>query len=236
VGPSTDELTTEDLRADIARRRDDMGDTLEAIGDRVSPNRIVERRKAGVRYRLTSMKESVMGSPDFDTRGRAHDLRDAASEKVSSAGDTAKEKLSDAGDAARDAASKVAEAPEMVRRQTAGNPLAAGIIAFGAGMLAATLIPETEPEHRAVQRVQPRLEEAAREVRGVGEQVAEQAKESAQRAAEDLKETAQDAAQSVKERAQEAGQEVADDAKQGAQAVKDDATAPPPGVPNGHQA
>ena len=35
----------EELRHDIERRRDDLGETIDAIGDRVSPGRIIERRR-----------------------------------------------------------------------------------------------------------------------------------------------------------------------------------------------
>ena len=59
--------TTEgELRLDAQHQRERMGDTLEAIGDRLSPERIVERRKAAVGQRFRTMKEAVMGSPDYD--------------------------------------------------------------------------------------------------------------------------------------------------------------------------
>ena len=56
------------------------------------------------------------------------------SDKASQVGDKAGEKAHDVADSVRGA-------PQAVAQQTQGNPLAAGIIAFGVGMLAATLIP-----------------------------------------------------------------------------------------------
>ena len=54
--------TTEDqLRHEAEMQRERMGDTLEAIGDRLSQERMVERRKAAVSQTFRSMKESVMG-------------------------------------------------------------------------------------------------------------------------------------------------------------------------------
>ena len=61
--------TEDELRRDAQHHREQMGDTLEAIGDRLSPERIVERRKAAVGQRLRSVKEAVMGSPDYDEHG-----------------------------------------------------------------------------------------------------------------------------------------------------------------------
>ena len=37
--------TAEELKQDIADTRDNLSDTLDAIGDRVSPGRVIERRK-----------------------------------------------------------------------------------------------------------------------------------------------------------------------------------------------
>jgi hypothetical protein len=48
--------------------------------------------------------------------------------------------------APREVTTTVREAPEAVARTTQGNPVAAGLIAFGAGLLAASLLPETDAE------------------------------------------------------------------------------------------
>ena len=37
--------TAEQLKEQIAGTRDDLSETLDAIGDRVSPGRVIERRK-----------------------------------------------------------------------------------------------------------------------------------------------------------------------------------------------
>ena len=78
--------TTEDqLRKQAEADRARMGETLEAIGDRLSPDRMMERRKAAVKYRFRRIRESVMGSPGYDepatqrVRERASGLADSAS-------------------------------------------------------------------------------------------------------------------------------------------------------------
>ncbi|WIX84268.1 hypothetical protein QRX50_19710 [Amycolatopsis carbonis] len=52
--------------------------------------------------------------------------------------------------AAASAAETLGETPKPVRRGTEGNPLAAGLIAFGAGWLVASLLPGTEREREVV--------------------------------------------------------------------------------------
>ena len=54
--------STEELRREIEYTRDDLGQTLDAIGDRVSPGRIVERRKNRVVNGLSSVRDRVMGT------------------------------------------------------------------------------------------------------------------------------------------------------------------------------
>ena len=55
------ERTTE-LRSEIKDTRERLGDTLDAIGDRVSPGRIVERRKNQARQWIDTMRDRVMGA------------------------------------------------------------------------------------------------------------------------------------------------------------------------------
>ena len=50
------------------------------------------------------------------------------------------------------------------RRAAEGNPLAMGLVAFGAGLVAATIFPATRAERDIAERAQPALEKAA--VRG----------------------------------------------------------------------
>jgi glutamate synthase domain-containing protein 1 len=120
---------------------------------------------------------------------------------------------SSAGDAARGAADRIQRAPDALAEQTRGNPLAAGLIAFGAGMLVATAFPRTRAEERVVDSAAPAFETAKQELREGGRELATGAKEHAQ-----------EAAQHVSESASEAGREVADHAKASAGKVTDPAS------------
>ena len=54
--------SAEELRRGIAETRDDLGTTVDAISDHVSPTRVIERRKEKFAARWHSTKESVMGN------------------------------------------------------------------------------------------------------------------------------------------------------------------------------
>jgi ElaB/YqjD/DUF883 family membrane-anchored ribosome-binding protein len=190
--------TAEELRGELAVERASIGADLEAIGDRVSPGRIVQRRRAATRQRFDGLRERVMGT--------AEDLRDAATTPVSGA--------------ASSVAGTMSGAPQAVRRTTGGNPLAAGLVAFGVGLVVATLLPETETEHRLTEKVQPQLEELASTAGQAAQDVVEAVKPAAEEAVQDMKQGAQDAVDHVKEQGTHAVSATADQATSSAQQAR----------------
>jgi ElaB/YqjD/DUF883 family membrane-anchored ribosome-binding protein len=167
----------------IEEQRTALGYHLDELGDKVSPRRMAERRKAAMRDRVSSIKERVMGTAS-DGSERVREMKD------------------DALEAGR-------RAPEAARQQVEGNPLAAGLLAFAAGLVVAALLPETEKEQELARSVQPHLESAASEVGA-----------AAQESAEALKPVARDAAEHVKEQTQRSGEAVQRDAKETAQSLR----------------
>jgi len=55
------------VRSEIDDTRDHLGRTVEAIGDRVLPGRIIERRKETTARSLRGLRDRIMGT--------AHDTR-----------------------------------------------------------------------------------------------------------------------------------------------------------------
>lgn len=122
---------------------------------------------------------------------------------VHSAGGSASSHLSDAGSA-------VADAPHQVKAKAQGNPMAAGLIAFGAGLLVSSLIPASQKEREAADALKSAAEPLKTELTEAAQHVAEGLKEPAQAAMENVKATATDAAQNVKGEGQAAVSDVKD--------------------------
>lgn len=192
--------TTEDqLRREAEWQRARMGDTLDAIGDRLSPERMMERRKAAVSQRFRSVKESVMGSPGY-REPVTERLRSQASSAVRSAGETV-----------QSAGERIQHAPQAAADQARGNPIAAGIVAFGAGALLATVLPKSQTEQRLVSEAKPQLQSAAEELKDAGRDVAGGAKEHAKDAIDEVKSAGSDATANVRDQVTESARNVRND-------------------------
>lgn len=203
--------TEEQLTRDIEARRAELSRDLDALTDKVSPAQMVERRKQATKSRLHGMKDKVMGSAQ-DTRAG-----------FSSAGSNATGAMSGAADSV---SSTTQGAVSTIEQKTEGNPLAAGLIAFGAGWLASSLLPASEKEAQAAQKLvetakdkgQPLVDEA----KSVGQEVGQNLKESATEAAEEVKASAQESAETVKQEGQSAAETVKQEGQSSAQTVRDD--------------
>jgi hypothetical protein len=211
------------IRQEIDQTQRELSADVDALTEKISPPRIVERRVQRTRAAVTNVKDKIMGSTS--------DAYQTAGSVTSSAGDSVSAKASAARDTAANAASSAADtvrsAPDAVRRRTEGNPLAAGLIAFGAGMLLSSLLPASQPEQQAATQVKDFATEQGRPVvqqlGEAGQQAAQELKESAQQHAEEVKETATDAASTVKGEAQSAASDVKGQAQESTSRVREQA-------------
>ena len=170
---------TQRMSRDIEGTRDDLSRNLDALSDKVSPSRMVERRVQRARGGLSRMRDKVMGS--------AQGVGDSASS---------------VGSTVSDAASSTAE---TVREKAEGNPLAAGLIAFGAGWLLSSMMPasqkETEMAGKLVDVAKEQGQPIAREAAQVGREMGGTLKEKATEAAQDVRSSAEDSAKHVADEA-----------------------------------
>lgn len=183
------------IRADIEATRARLGTNVDAVADKVTPSHIVQRQtdkvKENVKDAVFGVKEKVMGAADH-TAGNVH-----------SATGSAGAHLSDAGAA-------IGDAPTQVKTKTQGNPLAAGLIAFGAGLLVSSLIPASQKEREAADALKTAAEPLTTELTEAAKHVAEGLKEPAQAAMDNVKATAADATEHVKAESQGAVADVKD--------------------------
>jgi hypothetical protein len=171
------------IRADIEATRARLGTNVDAVADKVTPSHIVQRQsdkvKESVKDAVFGAKEKVMGAADH------------AAGNVHSATGSAGSHLGDAGSA-------IGDAPTQVKAKTQGNPLAAGLIAFGAGLLVSSLIPASQKEREAAEALKTAAEPLTTELTEAAKNLAEGLKEPAQSAMENVKATAADATEHVK--------------------------------------
>ena len=209
------------LKADLERSVLLWVTTFEAVGDRVSPGRMVERR----RFSRWAVLPEPAQSGDGDRRPRPLRGERPDPSAGSSIADTAGTAKDRAADVASTAVDKVTGAPSAATSATEGNPLAAGLIALGAGMLGPSLLPATQKEHHLVdQQVRPVLDEARTEAKSIAQDAAEHLKPAAQDAATTVRDEAQVAAQHVQGDAQVAKEHVQGDAQLAKENVRSDAT------------
>jgi len=200
------------IRREIEYTRSNLSSDVDALAYKVSPGRIVDDRKQRARSALENVRDKVMGSASdlgHHTRQGAH----AVGEHASSAASTVSDKANSAASTVSDAAQR---APHVIRQKSEGNPLAAGLIAFGVGWLASSLIPSTRREQQVASQVKAKAGEHA----GV---VKEKLGEVATELKEELREPAQHATQSVRSTAQDAVQAVRDDTRSAARDVQEHA-------------
>jgi hypothetical protein len=125
------------IRGEIHQTQRELSADVDALTEKVSPPRVLERRVRRTRTTMTDLRNRIMGS----TTSGASSTRDTIASTASGARNMVSSGASSAGET-------VSSAPEVVRRRTEGNPLAAGVIAFGAGWLLSSLIPPTTPEQK----------------------------------------------------------------------------------------
>ena len=209
------------IRGNIEVTQQNLSADVDALTEKLSPPKIVERRVQRTREAMTNVKDKIMGSTSdaYQTAGSATSgVGDHVGARASAARDTVAGTASSAVDTVR-------SAPDTARRSTQGNPLAAGLIAFGAGWLLSALLPASEPEQRVASQVKDFAAEQGRPVAEqlgqAGQQAAQELKESAQQRAEAVRETAADAASTVTGEAQSAASDVTDQAQQAAGRVRE---------------
>jgi Protein of unknown function (DUF3618) len=187
----------EQLKRNIEATRRNVGRDVDALTEKVSPGRVVGRRVDRARHGVHRLKEQVMGSAE-------------------SVGDTAGTAVSSVQDAGSKVGDAVGSAPDMARARTRGAPLAAGLIAFAAGWVAAAAFPTSTKEREVAQEAKDKAMDAAGPVK-------EQAAQLAQEVKENLQEPAQEAVEQVRQSASQAAGEVAGESRAAAQQVAGDA-------------
>ncbi|MCA4135195.1 DUF3618 domain-containing protein [Arthrobacter sp. M4] len=181
----------EALRADIEATRRRLSTDVDAVADKITPSHIVQRKMDRVRDAVFGARDDV----EHSARTAAHRAQGA---------------MSDVGDV-----------PQVVARKTQGSPIAAGLIAFGAGLLVSALFPPSEKEREAAQAVKEAAEPVTSSVSEAAHEVADHLREPAKEAAQNVRDSATESAQHVKAEGESAASEVRERAEVARDRVQD---------------
>ena len=179
------------IRTDIERTRRELGQDVDALADKVSPGKMAQRQTDKVRRAATRLKDRVMGT--------ASDVVDSTQDAVGHAGEA------------------VADAPRKVASATQGNPVAAGLIAFGIGWLLSSLVPASRPERDMADKLEDAAAPLVDQVRDVAMESADNLREPTREAVDAVKGRAAEAVDTVKTEGADAASEVQAEAKHAAE-------------------
>jgi hypothetical protein len=193
----------EQIQANIERTRESLSVDVDRLSEKVSPAKVVGRRVDRAKDGARSVREKVMGVSDSATQ-RVSGTTDAASGAMGAMGSVA----SSVSDAAGSAADAVTNMPQQVRRQAQGNPIAAGVIAFGVGWLVSSLLPASQAEQELAQQAEDKAKDLAEPLKDTASQIAGNLQEPAQQAFEQVRSTAAGAAQETVEQARSSAEDV----------------------------
>jgi hypothetical protein len=172
----------EQIRREIERTRTELSENVNALGDKVNPGSIAKRQVGRVRCAAASVKDAVLGS--------ASDAADTGQRVAGSIGDT------------------VSDAPTAVARKAQGSPIAAGLIAFGAGLLVSSMLPASRAEQQAAQAVKDTAQPLVDDLTDTAKEIAGNLQEPAQQALEEVKAIATDSTATVRDEAASAAADV----------------------------
>lgn len=185
------------IRADIERTRADLSQNVNALGETVAPGNVARHQVSKVTGAAGSLKDRVMGAADSTSGGGSADSTS----------------ISDAP----------GQAAAAARQKTQGNPLAAGLIALGAGWLLGSLLPASESEQQAAEVIKDKAQPLVDEAKTMAQDSADNLKDPAMASVDSLKETAQSAADTVRSDATDAVADVKASASDSTSTVKDQA-------------
>jgi hypothetical protein len=176
--------TAEELVADIANAREDMSATLDAIGGR--PTQMVDSGKRRLVKWAQSARLGIMGAPEVGgPAGQGPDGPGAGAGKE----------------------------PAAAASQPQGNPLAAGMIVFGVGLLVGSLLPATKVEQQGLSAVSDLAEPAIQQATQAASELGHGLQRSTEQAAGQLGTVLSDAGQEIVDLTKSATAQIAEAAE-----------------------
>ena len=197
------------IRAQIEETRASLSDNVDELADQANPAHIAHRQVDKARRAGSRLLDRVLGT--------AEDVRDVAVDKAH-----------DLAAGVREAGDNLTDLPDRAGRQ------AAGVVAFGIGLLLAAAFPASRKEQELAEAVKEKAQPLTDKVTEAAHEVADNLAEPAAQAMDTLKESAGEAVRTVREEGsaavddiqgvtQDSVQDVAESARDSADSVRTEA-------------
>ncbi len=180
--------TADELEADIVHTRGDMSSALDLIGDQMSPKQVVKGGSHRLRQWIQSARDGIMGT--------ASNVEELVRQGEDGLGKGAGQHGS-----------------EAIAGENQGNPLAAGIIAFGVGLLTGSLLRPTKVEQHGLSAIADKAEPAIDVAMQAASELGHGVHKSTEQAASELGDVLKDAGQAIADKTQTATSEAAETIK-----------------------
>ena len=212
------------IRRQIEETRSNLSYDVDALNEKVNPTRVVDRRVGRAKSSVSGLKDRVFGA----AQEHGHQAGGTAQNVAGNVQGAAHNAAGTVQGAASSAVDTLQSAPQTLSRQAQGNPLAAGVIAFGVGWLVSSLLPTSEKEKQLAAQAESAVKEHSQplvdQAKSVAQEIGDNLKPAAQDAVESVKATAQEGVQTVKAEGQSAAQDVQGTAQDAKQTVQGHAT------------
>jgi hypothetical protein len=207
------------IRSEIESTRSELSSDVDALTDRMNPRRIAGERVGQARGALTRVKEKVMGA-QMDGHGTGQRMSQAAGSVRGGARSLGQQSRAQAHSAAGSVRDEARSLGQQSRAQAQGNPLAAGLIAFGAGLLVSSLIRPSRHERQWAGQARGMVGEHSAGLREqasqVGNQLRDDMREPAQQAAQSVRSTAAQGASAVRDQGRSAAHQMQEETREAA--------------------
>lgn len=216
---------TRELKADIRNTREELGETLDAISEKIRPKAIVRRRINRMKERAWLIRDSIVGpgrpAPSVsaavadrsmalsermqehtgDLGQKAINVKDTITGKASDMREKIGERTAEIkqtlGERTGEVTHTIGEKAGAIGGMPRSNPVAAGLIALGIGALAGSILRPSAKERGAADALRRKMEPLKQELSQSGQALAEGAMDAAKDAAEAMGSSLTDAASSV---------------------------------------
>ncbi|KAB1909267.1 DUF3618 domain-containing protein [Micromonospora sp. AMSO1212t] len=209
------------IRHDIETTRTDLSNDVDALAYKASPRRLAGTQVYRARSGLSRLLDRVMGTARHAGHSTRHQSA-AMGQRMSGMAQHGVEMTSGRAHQAAGAMSSVGHRGQALghasRERAESNPLAAGLVAFGVGLLAASLAPSTRKEHDLAERAKHQVMEHSDQIKqragGMAHQVQDNLREPTQHATEAVRSAAAEGAATVRDTGRDEAQRVRDDARE----------------------